>query len=176
MPVTLVLTMIGDDRPGLVDAVSQSLAAHGGNWEQSHMASLAGKFAGILLASVPGDAVDAVTREWRRLEQDGLRMVVERGTDRASPDPGWTLELEIVGQDHPGIVHDIAHALAQHRVSVLELESEVVSASMAGGQLLQARISAWAPDDLDEETLRHDLEALANEIMVDLSWSESKSD
>jgi glycine cleavage system regulatory protein len=176
MPVTLVLTMIGDDRPGLVDAVSQSLAAHGGNWEQSHMASLAGKFAGILRASVPSDAADAVIRDWRLLEQDGLRIVVERGADGDSANRGWTLELEIVGQDHPGIVHDIAHALAQHRVSVLELDSEVVSASMAGGQLLQARISALAPDDLNEETLRDDLEALANELMVDLSWSESKSD
>jgi glycine cleavage system regulatory protein len=172
MAVTLVLTLIGNDRPGLVDSVSQSLADHGGNWEKSHMASLAGKFAGILRASVPGDAVDAVTQAWRQLERDGLRVLVERGEASAVPGRQHELQLEIVGQDHPGIVHDIAHALARRGVSVMELESEVVNASMAGGHLFQARVRVCVPTGVDEDHLRDDLEALANEIMVDLNWSE----
>ena len=58
---TLVLTVVGDDRPGLVDALSGVIAAHDGNWEQSRMAHLAQKFAGILLVQVP-DAFDLKRR------------------------------------------------------------------------------------------------------------------
>ncbi len=55
---TLVLTVIGDDRAGLVNAVAQVVAGHGGNWERSQMAELAGKFAGIVLVTVPDNGVD----------------------------------------------------------------------------------------------------------------------
>ena len=48
---TLVLTLIGDDRAGLVNAVAEVVARHGGNWERSQMAELAGKFAGIVLVT-----------------------------------------------------------------------------------------------------------------------------
>ena len=57
---TLVLTLIGDDRAGLVNAVAEVVARHGGNWERSQMAELAGKFAGIVLVTVPDDSVDAL--------------------------------------------------------------------------------------------------------------------
>ena len=51
----LVLTLIGPDRPGLVEAVAQPIAANGGNWLESRMAHLGGKFAGILRVDVPAD-------------------------------------------------------------------------------------------------------------------------
>ena len=46
--IPLVLTYVGDDRPGLVSAVSEKIAAFGGTWLESRSARLAGKFAGIL--------------------------------------------------------------------------------------------------------------------------------
>ena len=49
----LVLTLIGSDRPGLVEAVAEVIAGHGGNWLESRMAHLAGKFAGILRVEIP---------------------------------------------------------------------------------------------------------------------------
>ena len=45
---SLVLTLIGPDRPGLVERVSDVVASHGGNWLESRMAHLAGQFAGKL--------------------------------------------------------------------------------------------------------------------------------
>ncbi len=49
----LVLTLIGDDRAGLVSAVAGAVSEHGGNWDRSQMAELAGKFAGIVLVTIP---------------------------------------------------------------------------------------------------------------------------
>jgi glycine cleavage system regulatory protein len=48
MSLSLVLTVIGDDRPGLVERLSAAIGKHGGNWLQSSMSHLSGKFAGIV--------------------------------------------------------------------------------------------------------------------------------
>ena len=63
---TLVLTLIGDDRPGLVSAVSGPVEACGGTWQRSQLARLAGKFAGSVLVSVPERAVAGLERDSRR--------------------------------------------------------------------------------------------------------------
>jgi glycine cleavage system regulatory protein len=65
---TLVLTVIGDDRSGLVSALSGVIADHGGSWERSQMARLAGKFAGIVVVSVPDAGADALIRDLGPLE------------------------------------------------------------------------------------------------------------
>ena len=78
------MTVIGDDRPGLVESVSQVVAAHGGSWQESRMARLAGKFAGILRAEVPEDKVDALKAELRELASGGIHIIVEPGYERSS--------------------------------------------------------------------------------------------
>ncbi len=165
---TLVLTIIGDDRPGLVDALSAVIAEHGGNWEESRMAHLANKFAGILLVKVPDGKVDSMTEALRALRATGLQVTVEHSSETPSP-ARRTLHLELVGQDHPGIVHDIAHALATRDISIEELSTETYSASMAGGTLFEARATLSVPESVANEELRDLLESLADELMVDIS-------
>ncbi len=75
----LVLTVVGDDRAGLVQSLADAVASHGGNWETSELAELAGAFAGIVLVSVPDDRVDELTRALEGL--DGmLRVTLHPGT------------------------------------------------------------------------------------------------
>ena len=52
MRTSLVLTIIGDDRPGIVEQLAEEVLDAGANWEESRMARLAGKFAGLLRVSV----------------------------------------------------------------------------------------------------------------------------
>jgi glycine cleavage system regulatory protein len=59
---TLVLTVIGNDTSGLVDALADPIAHHGGSWDRSHMARLAGQFAGIVVVSVPDENVTGPPR------------------------------------------------------------------------------------------------------------------
>jgi glycine cleavage system regulatory protein len=163
----LVLTIIGRDRPGLVSAISETIAAGGGNWLDTRMASLAGQFAGMLLVAIAPEKADALVAALRRLETQGLRLTIEK-SDEASPVGGRTLRLELVGLDRPGIVRDISHVLAERNVSIVELESECVSGSFSGEAMFKARARLILPDDLDVEDLRESLEALAHELMVDL--------
>ena len=48
MNVSFIVTLVGEDRPGLVKALAERAAANGANWLDSSMAHLAGKFAGIV--------------------------------------------------------------------------------------------------------------------------------
>jgi glycine cleavage system regulatory protein len=168
----LVLTIMGDDRPGLVDAVAGAVAAHDGNWEQSSMAQLANKFAGILKVNVAEERVDALTAALRELATGGLQVMVERA-DEDRVDEQRRLRLELVGQDHPGIVRDISHALALRGISIEELETETRSASMAGGTLFYAEATLLAPQAMPLHELESALEALANELMVDVEVAEA---
>ena len=172
---TLVLTVVGDDRPGLVDALAGAIAAHGGNWEQSRMAHLAQKFAGVLLVRVPDARADALTEALEALETDArLHLVVERGAEQ--PAAGRRrLTLELVGQDHPGIVHDIAHALAERGISIDELETETRSAAQSGGTLFHATAVLQVPAELSLQDLEAALESLANELMVDVELDADES-
>src|SRR4051794_8810286 len=100
----LTLTLIARDRPGLVGALSERVAAAGGNWLESRMARLAGQFAGILLVEVPDASVDDLLASLRGLEADGLHVTAERGASEELPMARRAVILELVGHDHPGIV------------------------------------------------------------------------
>ena len=174
MQIHLVLTVIGRDRPGLVSAVSETIAAGGGNWLDTRMASLSGQFAGMLLVAIAPEKADALAASLRKLEAQGLRFIIEK-SDEPAPVVGRTLRLELVGLDRPGIIRDIAHVLAAQNVSIAELESELVSGSFSGEAMFKAKARLMLPDGLHVEDLRESLEALADELMVDLSLEHSPS-
>jgi glycine cleavage system regulatory protein len=168
------LTVIGPDRPGLVEALSEAVADHQGSWLESRMARLSGQFAGILRVGVPEEQVDALTEALQSLGPAGLQV----GVARTQPEPPSSAEvrelrLEIIGSDRPGIVHEISEALADRGINVDELRTEIMSAPMSGELLFLANAELLVPADLNLELLRKDLEALAHELMVDVDLDES---
>ena len=166
---TLVLTAIGDDQSGLVDALSGVIASHGASWDQSHMSHLAGKFAGIVQISVPEGKVDALVAALEPLEQQGLLdITTSTAPDEAGRSTGRPMRLELLGQDRVGIIHDLSHALAALGVSIHELQTATGSAPMGGGVLFQATALLEVPADVDQAALRDTVEQLSNELMVDI--------
>jgi glycine cleavage system regulatory protein len=172
----LVVTLIGPDRPGLVEAVAAAVAAHGGNWLESRMAHLAGKFAGVLRVELPRDQTAALTRALDALSGSGLRIVVEPSGEAQAARPTRGLELTLVGQDRPGIVREISQLLAGLGVNVEELITDRSSAPMSGEMLFHAKARLHAPVSLDLAALRAGLERLAHDLMVELRLSESLAD
>lgn len=172
MARSLVLTVIGADRPGLVEALSRAIAEHGGNWLKSRMSRLANRFAGILLVSVPDTNVEALKAALLALEAEGLHLAVEESAPDTSAMTYRNVKLELVGQDRAGIVHEISEALAQHRVSIDELVTEVQSASWSGESLCNLQAKLRVPRDVGTAVLREALEDIANEFMVDITLDE----
>lgn len=174
MRQTLVMTLIGRDRPGLVEAVAGIVGQHGGNWEESRMVRLAGEFAGLLRIQVAEERATDLEKALGNME--GLSVLLARAPEPGDAADGTrVLELEVVGQDHPGIVHRLAQTLAAGGVNVEELETEVVDAPMSGEQLFRARARLRAPDALGLEELRLELERLAADIIVEVRLEEPKS-
>ncbi len=167
---TLVLTALGDDRPGLVAAISAAINARGGSWEQSHFSELAGKFAGIVVLSAPDAETDAIASDLLALEDRTLHVQVER-IDAPADEDVVTFELELVGADRPGIISEISALLAARRVSIEDLVTEIVDAPMGGGRLFEARAVLVAPESAGADGLREALEALADRLMVDVHLS-----
>jgi glycine cleavage system regulatory protein len=173
---SLVLTLIGPDRPGLVEAVAEVIAAHGGNWLESRMAHLAGKFAGVLRAEVPADRVAAVTEALTRLEGRGLRVLAEVAAGAAPAVDRRPMELEVVGLDRPGIVREISQLLARHAVNVEELRTDRTSAPMSGEMLFRAVARVHVPAAADLAGLRAGLERVANDLVVEIRLADPPRD
>jgi glycine cleavage system regulatory protein len=175
MLATLVMTVIGADRPGLVQLVATRVADHGGNWLESRMCHLGGQFAGLLRVEVAAERVDELVGALHRLEKDGLRVLVHaEGVGAAAKAAGAVAIVEVVGQDRPGILRSVSGVFAAHGVNVEELSSERVSAPMGGGTLFQARATVLVPAAVSVAALRGDLENIAADLMVDVKVAPAK--
>lgn len=166
---TLVLTVVGADRAGLVAAVADVVDAHGGNWENSELAELAGAFAGIIEVSVADDRVDDLRVALTGL--DGLLTIAVHASETSPTDDVdmRRLAFTVLGNDRPGIVREISATLSAHDLSIERMSSETYDAAMSGGRLFEAKIVARAAASVDIYAVQSALEELAAEIQVDVT-------
>lgn len=167
MMESMVMTVIGKDRPGLVEALSALVDEHDGNWEESR---LAGEFAGLGPHPGPGRSGQRPGErpgEPRRGHGGGRAHRGGRDSGRR-PFP----EARDRRSGSSGNRHRLSAALAAKEVNVQELETEVTSASMSGEPLFQARARLRAPKSLSLDDLEDKLEELAADLMVDVRLDE----
>jgi glycine cleavage system regulatory protein len=169
MNTDLVLTLLGPDRPGLVEAVAQAIVASGGNWVESRMARLAGQFAGVLRVELPSAAaVDLLGAGLARLETQGLRLVLQPSDRAPAVEPQQVMELELLGLDRPGLVREVSRLLAAQNINVEELVTDRSSAPMSGEMMFRARARLAVPAGVDVASVRASLERLAGDLMVEI--------
>lgn len=175
MPASLVVTVIGPDRPGLVSLLADRGRSFGASWAESRMASLAGQFAGIVHFQVPEANVQPLAAALRDLESIGLHVVVAESKGALLLADRRAVKLELTGQDQPGIIRDISGALAERGISIEDLHTEIVSGAWSGEAMFQVRALLLVPVTLATDELRRVLEGLANELMVDISLGDIAS-
>ncbi len=167
---SLVMTLIGKDRPGLVQSLSAVVEDHGGSWQASRMVHLDGEFAGLLSIDVPESQIDALESALGRLE--GVTVTVNRASEDQPSSGGSIRQLEIIGQDRPGIVRRVTERISALNLNIEELESEVASAPMSAELHFKATAILRAADDAAFATLRERLEELGADLMVDLKQAD----
>ena len=168
---TLVLTIVGDDRAGLVSSVADIVDAHGGNWENSELAELAGAFAGIVEVSIAVDRADALRAALEGLAGT-LAVTVHAGAPMDTPSAARAVTFDVVGNDRPGIVRELSSALSAHGASIERMSTQTRDAAMAGGRLFEASITATLAADVAVDDLVIELERLATEIQVDVTLAD----
>ncbi|WP_196158052.1 glycine cleavage system protein R [Reinekea sp. G2M2-21] len=161
----LILTIMANDRPGIAERLAREIEAHHGNWLESRMATMAGKFAGIVRIDVPSEHAEAAQKALQRLRDDGLSVQIEHGetVDQQVQEHC----IEVVGNDRPGIVREVTQALASLSVNVIDLQTEIEPASMSGGSLFRAHIEFALTESQSMDAVIHALEALSPDLMVD---------
>ncbi|MGI9242946.1 MAG: glycine cleavage system protein R, partial [Verrucomicrobiales bacterium] len=164
---TLVMTIIGDDRPGLVDSLSSRIDDAGGNWLESRMSHLAGQFAGILRVQVDDAGAAALESAMVGLSDEGLEVTVRSSAreEMGGGSAATTVRLDLVGQDRPGIVRKIASAISARGVNVEELQTGCESAPMSGEPLFKIDARLGLPSGLSMAELQADIEEIASDLM-----------
>ena len=171
MLTSIVLTIFGKDRPGLVESVAASVVSRGGNWLESRLLHLGGHFTGIVRVEIPDEKHSELLAALHDLEKTGLSIVThEAGPPTSDASSGRPVTIEVIGHDRPGIVRAISRALASSGVNVEELTTERTSAPMSGEAIFKARADVVLPDGLDASALRGELERVAEDLMVDLTF------
>jgi len=163
----LVITFISDDRPGLVEKLSQMVQQRDGNWLESKMAQLSGKFTGIVEISLPEEQVSALTEELKALSSEGIALLAEAV---AGDPPQVKLnsgEVSILGLDRPGIVNEVSTALASLNINVEEFHSLVEAAPMTGQPLFKADLAIGIPADVNLQELNEKLDAISQSLDVE---------
>ncbi len=174
MKSTLVLSVIGPDRPGIVDDLSSVIIDNGGNWLESRMCNLAGQFAGILQVECPADRKAGLITALNGLEGAGFKIQLASGGNDEDGVGRANIELEITGPDHPGIVHDISHFLAQRNISIADMVSHCEEGAMSGGYVFHSTISASIPNSQSINEVEDALDNLADALNVDITLDDLK--
>lgn len=170
MQTSVVMTVLGPDRPGLIESLSAVVVRHGGNWLESNMSHLAGHFAGILRVQVPREHEAALVADLRGLEATrGLKVIVQPSPETPPPTGHQTVLVDLVGHDRPGIVSEISRIFADRRINVEELDTQCTSAPMSADALFKATARLRLPCDVHVDDLRRDLEGIAAEMMIDIT-------
>jgi glycine cleavage system regulatory protein len=174
MQIPLVMTIIGEDHTGLVESVARLVAEQGGNWLESRMCRLGGQFAGILRIHIDKDKESTLVQSLKSLGARGLTVVVRPDTTTPPAQPEKLVSLELVCHDRIGIVLQISSVLARHGINVEELETECTSAPMSGEMLFKAAAKLSLPSSCNVVQMRRELEEVAGNMMIDLSFGGPK--
>jgi len=165
---SLVLTVLGEDRPGLVERISSAVSNHQGNWMNSHLSSMAGYFGGMVHVVVPSNQVDSLISALQQLESAGLAVSVRTGLTEETKEIPQQAELQVMGNDRPGIISSISQVIASRGINVEELRTDYTSAPMTGTAMFNARARLLLPPSVSAADLQRDLEKIAGDLMVDI--------
>jgi len=163
----IVLTFTGADQPGIVHELAQVVKTVGGNWQDSRLARLAGRFAGILDVVIPDSAREALEEGLVPIQRAGVRILIDEGSS-AVPEAHREIRLECTAMDRPGIVHALTQVMLARQVNILEMDTQAIETPLSGGYLFRASAMLAVPEDADTSALLADIEAIASDLLVEL--------
>lgn len=168
MKAKMILSAIGSDRPGLTQALADAVFDAGGNWLESHLSRLGGKYVGAVLVEIEANRRTALEEAVQAVDAQGLHVSVLAADDQAAP-AGETLRVELVGQDRPGIVREVTRVLAVLGVNIEDFTTSTEHGSWSGEPLFRAAARLTLPEGLAAVAVQDALEAISGEIMVDFT-------
>lgn len=165
---TLILSVIGSDRPGLTQALANAVLSAGGNWLESHLSQLGGLYVGSVLVEVEADGVEALRAAVQAVDGQGLEVRVAPSVETTAA-AGEVVELDVIGQDRPGIVHQVTARLSDLGANIETFQTGVSDEPHSGGRLFRMDARLRLPPSVTGEAVQAALEEISGEIMVDIA-------
>lgn len=172
MNCSLVLSILSEDKPGIVETLAAAISENGGSWQESRMTHLAGKFAGILQVNVAEENLAQLKSALTALEAKGIAIIVAEVSDQASSEPTKVMHFTLVGNDRTGIVKELSQAFASHQINMDQLETDCSSMPWTGDPMFTARGTLNIPQDADLDSLQDQLDDIADNLGVDIELDE----
>ncbi len=169
MQTSLIITLLGSDRSGLVKSLSEVVKNNNGNWQESRMVRMDGQFAGLAHVSIATEHAESLIDALNALQDDELQIQIKQCKALASPTK--TLSLELLGSDRQGIIHDITQQLATLNINIEKLHSEQRVAPMSNETLFYAEVVLGLPEGVTEEDVQTAFEEISDSLMVDVTFS-----
>ncbi|MCK5810304.1 MAG: ACT domain protein [Cocleimonas sp.] len=169
MQSSLIITLLGTDRSGLVKSLSEIVKNHKGNWQESRMIRMDGQFAGLALVSLDAEEVETLSQALSTLQSEDLQILIKQS--ESLPATEKTVSIELLGSDRQGIIHDITQQLSALNVNIEKLQSEQRIAPMSNEALFYAELELGLPVDVTESDIQQAFEAVSDSLMVDVTFS-----
>ncbi|GAB2189604.1 ACT domain-containing protein [Sessilibacter sp. MAH1] len=163
-----VMTVLTDDKPGIVEFIANIIERNNGNWTESQLQHLHGKFAGILSITLESNLRAQLESDLQALTAKGIHYQLSWSSPTL-PSTGKTAKLSVLGPDRTGIIKEIAQALAQRSINLLNLESRCTSAPWTGEALFEANAEISVPKSTDMEELVNKLSVITDELGLELT-------
>ena len=165
---SVILSVIGSDRPGLTQALADAVLSAGGNWLESHLSRLGGLYVGSVLVELEAGKVDALRAAVQAVDAQGLEVRIADAVETPAA-AGEALQFSLVGQDRPGIVRQVTAVLSGLEVNIETFESGIRAEPHSGAPLFHMEVSLRLPPGLKAAAVQQALEDISGEIMVDIS-------
>lgn len=168
----LILSVLSDDRPGVIKCIAETVAGHGGNWLESRLTQLAGKFAGVIRVRLAHERVADLQVALKELGKQDIRVLVEELQSVTSDGTGRTATFSALGPDRPGIVLEITQAFTRYNINIADLNTNCSSMPYSGEPLFEAEGVLHVPTGADMEQLADQLNAIADALGIDINLEE----
>jgi glycine cleavage system regulatory protein len=166
---TLILSVIGSDRPGLTQALARAVLSAGGNWLESHLSRLGGLYVGSVLVELEADSVDRLRAAVLEVDAQGLEVRIAPAAAEDLGVAGDGVQFSLVGQDRPGIVHQVTRILSDLEANIEAFDTRISVEPHSGAPLFHMEARLRLPPTLQARTVQAALEDISGEIMVDIS-------
>lgn len=169
---SLVLSILSEDKPGIVETLAAAISENGGSWQESRMTQLAGKFAGILQVNVAESNLVDLKAALTALEYKGIATNIAEVNDEAAGERTKLMHFTLVGNDRTGIVKELSQAFASHHINMDQLETDCSSMPWTGDPMFTARGTLNIPENADLDSLQDQLDDIADNLGVDIELDE----
>ncbi|MDP1632974.1 MAG: ACT domain-containing protein [Caulobacter sp.] len=172
---TLILSVVGSDRPGLTQALAGAVFSAGGNWLESHLSRLGGLYVGSVRVEVAAEGVEALRAAVQAVDAQGLEVRIAPAVETPGEGGGDAMLFSLVGQDRPGIVRQVTAVLSGLDVNIEAFDSRLSTEAHSGAPLFHTEARLRLPAGLTAGAVQAALEAISGEIMVDISLAPARA-